>query len=155
MAGLFDKEKDFYGGMTGNDVLKLIDVFENQDHSGMSAAIVVSLFKELASFKPITPIKCTDDEWEEVGKNQFQNKRLSAVFKDGKDGKPYYLHAIVWKYEDGGAFTGTVQGITSRQYIKLPFMPKTFHVKVTNEDEPKIIDKRTLAEAFEYYEKIC
>jgi len=154
MAGLFDKEKDFYGGMTGNAVLELIEVFEKQGHSGMSAQMVVSLFKELASFKPINPIKCTDDEWVEVGENQFQNKRLSAVFKEGKDGKPYYLDAIVWQYEDGRAFIGTVQGIASRQYIKLPFLPKTFYVKVTNEDEPKIIDKKTLAEAFEYYEKI-
>ena len=153
MAGLFSEQGDFYGGMTGKAVLELIEVFAKQGHSGMSAPMVVNIFKDLANFKPINAIKGTDDEWVEVSDGTFQNKRLSAVFKEGKDGKPYYLDAIVWQYEDGGAFTGTVEGITSRQYIKLPFLPKTFYVKVTKGDENKILDKKKLDEAFDFYEK--
>jgi hypothetical protein len=153
MAGLFSDKGDFYGGMTGKAVMELIDVFEKQGHSGMSAPMVVSIFKDLANFKPINPIKCTDEEWGEVSEGTFQNKRLSAVFKEGKDGKPYYLDAIVWQYEDGGAFTGTVEGISSRQFIKLPFLPKTFYVKVTQGEENKIIDREELEKAFNYYER--
>ncbi len=156
LAGYFDKEKDFYQGMTGNAVLELIEVFAKQGHSGMSSSLVINLFKELASFNPINPIYCTDEEWEEVEGDMFQNNRLSSVFKDGKNGRPYFLNAIVWQYEDGGAFTGTVENITSRQFIKLPFLPKTFYINVTNgngeeNSENKIIDRKQLNEAFEYY----
>lgn len=151
MAGLFDKEKDFYGGMTGNAVLELIEVFEKQGHSGMSAPMVVSIFKDLANYKPINPITGADNEWFEFTDGQYQNKRCSSIFKDGKDGRPYYLDAIVWRYEDGGAYTGTTEGIPSRQFIKLPFTPKTFYVDVKHGEENTIIDRKQLDEAFEYY----
>jgi len=154
MAGLFSEEGDFYGGMTGNAVMELIEVFSKQGHSGMSAPRVVALFKELANQKPINAIKCTDDEWNEVGESMYQNKRLSSVFKDGKNGKPYYIDAIVWEREEGGAFTGTVNGIMSRQFIKLPFMPKTFYVKVREVgDDYEILDPKILMEAFAFYDK--
>lgn len=149
-AGLFDKEKDFYGGMTGKSVIELIELFAKQGHSGMSAPIVISLFKELANFKPISPITGDDDEWNEVGDEMFQNKRLSSVLKDGKDGRPYYLDAIVWS-DEGGSFTGTVDGIKSSQFISFPFMPKTFYVKV--DSDRNIVDREELERAFAYYQK--
>lgn len=64
------------------------------------------------------------------------------MFIRRKDGKPYYLDAIVWQYEDGGAFTGTVEGITSRQFIRLPFLPKTFYVKLQRVMKTKSLTKR-------------
>jgi len=115
-------------------VLDLLHLFAKHGHSGSSYKYAINLFKTLASFEPISSIKCTDDEWEEVGNNSYQNKRLSSVFKEGKDGKPYYLYAIVFKGEDRyDTFTGTIDGITSRQNIKLPFMPKTFYIDVIRE----------------------
>lgn len=151
MAGLFDESGDFYGGMTGKAVLELVECFEKQGHSGMSAPMVVSIFQKVANFKTINPIKCTEDEWCEVSEGTFQNKRLSSVFKQGKECKPYYLDAIVWEEKDGGAFTGEVEGITSRQFIKLPFEPKTFYVLI--DSDRNIVDRKTLDEAFEYYER--
>ena len=150
MAGLFG-DKDFYGGMTGKAVLELIKVFSDQGHSGMSAPMVVSLFSQLANFKPINPITGADDEWTEVGGDTYQNNRLSSVFKKGKDGKPYYLDAIVWRCEDGSAFTGTVGDITSRQFIKLPFLPKTFYVDV--DSNRGIKNQAQLNEALEFYQE--
>ena len=151
-AGYFDEKKDFYGGMTGNAVLELVEVFAKQGHSGMSAPMVILLFSKVANFEPISPIKCDDDEWAEDSDGTFQNKRLSSVFKDGKDGRPYYLEAIVWREENGGgSFTGTIESIASRQFIKLPFLPKTFYVDVTK--DRKIINPKQLDAVFEYYEK--
>jgi hypothetical protein len=149
-AGLFSKEGDFYGGFTGKAVLELIEVFSNQNHSGMSANVVISIFKELANFKIINPLTGQDDEWAEVSDGTFQNKRLSSVFKEGKSGRPYYLDAIVWQEEGGGAFTGTVENIPSRQFCKFPFLPKTFYVKVGK--DRNIIDRSELNKAFEYYD---
>lgn len=152
MAGLFYEAKDFYGGYTGRAVMELIEVFDKQGHSGMSAPMVISIFSKLADFKPLQPITCRNEEWVLVDdKNEtYQNKRCSAIFKEGINGRPYYLNAIVWK-EKGGAFTGTVEEISSRQFIKLPFTPKTFYVLV--DENRNIIDKEALKEAFEYYEK--
>ena len=109
----------------------------------------------------------------------YQNNRLSSVFKKGKAGRPYYLDAIVFKGEgEYNTFTsnnvelsdGTTIG--SRQYIKLPFSPKTFYVDVVetewykNKDTGKITkqegggwwtsvvkDESQLKEVFEYYDR--
>lgn len=137
-----------------NCVLELIDLFSSQGHSGFSANECVNLFNRLARMEPLQPIMCTDDEWTDVsdisGEPLFQNKRHSAVFKKGKDGKPYFLDAIIWTDEDGCGFTGTVEGIWSGQPIKIPFTPKSFRVSVNS--ERKIIDRNILKEALDYYD---
>jgi hypothetical protein len=151
LAGLLDPKKDFYGGLTGKAVLELLECFESQGHSGMSAEIVVQLFEKLANFKPIGPITGSGEEWSDdpFDGETYQNKRLGSLFKIGLYGKAYYLDAIVWQEPNGCCFTGEVDGITSRQYVKFPFEPKTFYVKI--DKNRKIIDLETLQKAFEYY----
>lgn len=156
--GAFDPDKDFYGGHTGKAVMELIELFAKQKHSGMSSSLVAGMFRKLTKWEPLSPIMNTEDEWSNdiSGDETYQNKRCPAVFKQGKDGKPYYIDAIVWEYEDGGAFTGTVEDITSRQFCKIPFSPKSFYVKISKEDEQGsrvILDKETLNKAFKYYQK--
>lgn len=160
--GAFNKDS-IYGGMVGKAVMELIKVFFDQGHSGMSASIVLNLFKKLASFKPLSHITGEEDEWnivsfdnwetvalsenaeEEAEQIQkildekpeqaiYQNKRIGGVFKKGKNGIPYYIDAIVFKgEEDYDTFTGRVETITSKQYINLPFEPKTFYIDVIRE----------------------
>lgn len=154
---------------------EIIDVFSTQGHSGCSASWVTNTLtnsiKNILSFKPLSPITGEDDEWNEVSDNVFQNKRFSSVFKEDKDSKPYYLDAIVWKgEEDYDTFTGQVEEVTSHQFIKLPFTPKTFYIDVVkvyvDKDDKedyyedgdkcyvyKIKDRNQLKEVFEYYEK--
>lgn len=153
LAGLLDSEKDFYGGLTGKAVLELIECFSKQGHSGMSAGIVISLFEKLANFKTISPISGSSEEWstETFDGETFQNIRLPNLFKKGIYGRAYYLDAIVWQEKNGTCFTGTVDNITSRQYVKLPFTPKTFYVKI--DENRKIIDVETLEKAFAYYDQ--
>lgn len=160
-AGLFDKSGDFYEGLTGKAVMELIEVFEKQGHSGMSAPRVIKIFSIVANMKPLNPIMCTDDEWGEIGigdtDNSFQNNRLSSIFKKGKDGHPYYLDAIVWEDKDGSCYTGTAKDsngkeISSRQFINIPFEPKTFYVKVDENDV--IVDQEELKKALEYYKQM-
>lgn len=147
------------------NVLDLLSVFSLQGHSGFSASFCVRYFEKLAMHKPLSPIMCTEDEW---GKSSFthdetyQNKRLSAVFKKGKHGKPYYIDAIVWRNQKGLTYTGTVKDndgnkISSAQNIKLPFTPKTFYVDVIETEVAKddyescVKDNSQLVEVFEYY----
>ena len=91
-AGMFDEDSD-YGWMLGHSTMKLIKVFAEEGHSGMSASIQISLFKLLASFKTLTPITNNPDEWNNISDMSpnptFQNRRDSACFSnDG--GKTYH-----------------------------------------------------------------
>jgi hypothetical protein len=141
------------------NVIELLKVVEKQGHSGTSISFLVAYFKKLAMFEPLGPLQNTDAEWGKTssGDSTLQNKRLSSVFKKGKNGKPYFLNAIIWKEPDGCCFLGRVEKISSSQYIKsFPFTFKKFYIDVTkrteNEDH-KIIDREQLKPVFEYYEK--
>lgn len=84
VAGLFDADSD-YGGMIGDAVMALVDVFAEQGHSGFSAAMTLDIFNTVANFKPLTPIGASPDEWNEVENgNTWQNRRRSTTFsRDG------------------------------------------------------------------------
>jgi hypothetical protein len=87
-----DEEMDVW---MRNDVLKLLEVFTEQGHSGMSAPFAIAMFNRLASWKPLTPLTGADDEWNEVGDDTWQNRRDSEVFKKA-DGQAYWMNGIVW-----------------------------------------------------------
>ena len=107
-----------------NDVLELLNVFSRQGHSGSSAPYCLSLFEKLARFNPISPLTGSDDEWEEVGNNLFQNKRDSEVFKE--NGEAYWIGGKI--FNDGEcSFTS----IDSRVPVKFPWRkPKPKIVKL-------------------------
>jgi len=157
------------------NVLELLEVFSKQGHSGFSAPYVINLFCKLAEHKTLSPIMCTDDEWGDINKEMndnddvYQNNRCSAVFKNGKNGKPYYLDAIVWRNQKGVTFTGTVlnskkEKIYSHQTIRIPFNsktfyfePKSFYIDVIEEETSDdwvtyIKDDAQLKKVWKYYE---
>jgi hypothetical protein len=175
IAGLLSEEGDFYGGMTGNAVLELIELFAEQGHSGMSAPIVVDLFQKLANHKPLGPITGKDEEWGEIndygdGKPNQQNKRDYGLFKYS-DGKVTYVNAIIKRCPDGATWHGplhltreeainNINAIRGSLEIKgFPFTPKTFYVDVLEEEIEKddwimwCKDPSQLNEVWEYYKK--
>lgn len=79
LAGLFDSDSD-YGGLLGESVLELVQVFADQGHSGLSASIAIKLFGLLASFEPLTPLTYKEDEWEKHDPDFWQNNRKADVF---------------------------------------------------------------------------
>jgi len=92
LAGLFDKDAD-YGGMIGESVLELINIFSHQGHSGGSAEAVTDLFTKLMKYEPLTPLTYEPDEWwdmsERSGAPLWQNNRNFKIFStDG--GKTHY-----------------------------------------------------------------
>lgn len=160
------------------EILALVKKFGESGQSGGSAPYTASAIsqavKHLCLQEPICPITGTDEEWmNSIDKEYYQNLRLSSIFKEGKEGRPYFLDAIVWQGEDDyDTFTGTVNGISSRQYIKsFPFTPKTFYIDVfrdfnieglENKDiietglgkyTYKFKDENQLKEVFEYYDR--
>ena len=134
-----------------DEILALCEKFGKSGQSGGSApytaSALSSAIKKLCMFETIAPLAGIDDEWNDVtehspGETLYQNRRSAAVFKDDKGA--WYLDAIVWCGDTPGesgntwdTFSGTVQGIKSRQYIKeFPFEPKTFYINATREMLP-------------------
>jgi hypothetical protein len=158
-----DKCEDGPDRWIQENIIELLNTFFNQKHSDIDSEIIY--FTKLAKFEPIAPILCTDDEWTEVGENEFQNKRCGGVFKKGKDGKPYYLDAIIWTHKktgvsySGSALNSKNERISSRQYIKLPFYPKSFYIDrvdiyYSDDDYESYIENESqLKEVWEYYER--
>jgi len=152
------------------NVLALLEVFSKQGHSGGSAPYTIDMFKKLASFEPISPILCTDDEWSNISSagafnDTYQNIRCYSIFKDGINGKPHYIDAIVWRNQNGNQYTGNNvrnsknEKIHSSQNIKIPFYPKTFYIDVIDYEiapddwESRIKDESQLKEVWKYYER--
>lgn len=172
MAGLFDKEGDFYEGMTGEAVMELIEVFAKQGHSGMSASIVLNLFKRLGNYETLLPLTGKDEEWTHLGYSDalaYQNKRNSAVFKHA-NGTCTYNDDIIMKTQKGTTWTGALyltreDAIEGKNRIKsgtiksFPFTPKTFYIDVIEEEIEKdnwimwCKDPSQLDEVWEYYQK--
>ena len=122
-------------------VLKLLDVFADEGHSGSSAPYALDVFKKLAMFEPLVPLTGEDWEWIDHGNGMFQNKRCSRVFKqpDRFDGQPYDIDGIVfWEWyerpleSDEPGFPGTYRG-KSHYTCRESMVPITFPYAPTTE----------------------
>jgi hypothetical protein len=129
------------------EILALCEKFGKTGQSGGSAPYVATAIskavKQLLLHEPICDVTGHETEWFDVsescgGKAVYQNNRCGALFKEGIEGKAYYLDAIVWKgVEEHDTFTCGVyidnidfEFIRSRQFVKFPFKPKTFYIDV-------------------------
>ena len=103
-AGWLDEKgefKDETQKQICDHVMRLLDVFADEGHSGFSASYARSLFVTLSDFKPIAPLTGADDEWvqHDYGvEPSYQNKRRSSVFKDA-DGSAYDIDGkVFWEW---------------------------------------------------------
>ena len=175
------------------EVMALVQKFADSGQSGGSApftaGVITEVLKKLLAQEPLGGVENSEDEWNDTsdiegvdeGTGTFQNNRLSSVFKEGKDGKPYYLDAIVFVPEgkEYGFTSGSVmmsegseEAVGSANYIKsFPFEPKTFKITVNEKEYRKmkdgslveeegggwweswIKDPKQLEEVWEYYDK--
>ena len=120
-----------------NHVLKLLELFADEGHSGSTAPYTVNIFKKLAMFKPLVPLTGEDWEWTEVHDGVFQNKRCSRVFKqtDRFDGQAYDIDGIIfydWYTNDNG------EKIKSYFTSKESCVPITFPYTPTEEYKERI-----------------
>ena len=85
-----------------NHVLKLLEVFDGEGHSGSTAPYTIDLFSRLAYFKPVAPLTGEDWEWikhDYGAEPTYQNKRCSSVFKDA-DGSAYNIDGkVFWEWQ--------------------------------------------------------
>ena len=126
-AGLFDKDS-VYGGMLGEAVMKMIEQFGDEGHSGMSASLAISAFSRLARYEPLTPLTGDDDEWNEIADGEYQNRRCSRVFKNAEGA--YDIDGRVFREPSGSCFTSK----DSRVPVTFPYVPSTEYVDVPAKD---------------------
>ena len=125
-------------------VLKLLEVFSDEDHSGSSAPYAINLFSTLAKFEPLVPLTGEDWEWNDVSEYSgrdngpvYQNKRCSHVFKDNTGA--YDIDGIVfWEWytdpETGEKSKSYFTSRDSRVPVTFPYTPKTeYHERIKSE----------------------
>jgi len=127
--GMYGSDDEMNNEMC-NHILKMIDVFVEERHSGFSAEYAIKILQKLLRWEPLSPLTGGDDEWCEVSDELFQNKRLSHVFKNGKDGQAYDIEGKVFVEPDGVSYTSR----DSLVYIEFPYVPNTEYVNVEKED---------------------
>lgn len=135
IAGWYDDNADYGTGEMAACVLKIIDIFSQQGHSGYSASIAINILNKLMRFEPLTPLTGADDEWAVEGIFDgitSQNKRCSHVFKNVVTGEVYDINGIVWilPEEEGG---GGVTNYYSRVPVTFPYVPKTEYAPYSDE----------------------
>lgn len=120
--------------MICNGVIKLLEIFCDEGHSGSSAPYAINMFEKLAKFEPLVPLTGEDWEWSErldYGiEPSYQNRRCSHVFKDA-DGKAYDIQGKVfweWAGTKERPYKSHYTCRESRVYIDFPYTPKTEYV---------------------------
>lgn len=137
-AGWIDETDNYTDEMQEaicNHVLKLLEVFNEEGHSGSSAPYAINMFEKLAKFEPIAPLTGEDWEWSDVsgmngGKTWYQNKRCGHIFKDDtgaydSSGKVFYD----WYIDDetGERYKSYYTSSDSRVYVTFPYSPTTVY----------------------------
>jgi hypothetical protein len=154
-AGWLDSDGNFKDEMQEaicNNVLKMLDIFADEGHSGSSAPYAINLFSKIAGFEPIAPLTGADDEWfchsdeRTNGVSVYQNKRFSSVFKqsDRFDGQAYWLDGkVFWSWhsspdiDDGEPFKSYFTSKDSMVPITFPWVkPESQYVFVPTEKFP-------------------
>ncbi len=123
--GNFDDEMQ---EMMCKHVLRLLEVFSDEEHSGSTAPYAVDLFSKLAMFEIITPLTGEDDEWQEVATGTYQNKRCSHVFKE--NGEVYDIQGKVFREPNGVCYTNK----ESRTPVTFPYIPETIYINVESSE---------------------
>lgn len=109
-------------------ILKMIEVFADEGHSGFSASYAVSILEKLLKFEPITPLTGNDDEWMDIGHDTYQNIRCGRVFKrkgEGAydiEGRVFYDEIVD---ENGKPYKSYFTCFESRTPVTFPYVPKT------------------------------
>jgi len=138
-------------------IIELLKIWDKQKHSGSKANFfapkIAYIIEKAMLLGPFVSIEEGEEEFHGTYLGgDLQSSRCFALFKNEKGS--FYLHAIIWKDQKGFTFIGDINGITSRQYVKYPFVPESFVVEVgTKKDGSYAIkDTHTLYKALCYYE---
>ena len=89
--------------LMNDGIVKVVEAFASEGHSGFSASYAISIISRLLNYKPLTPLTGENDEWKLLEYDgTFQNNRYFSVFKNGEDNATAYdIDGRVFS-DDGG-----------------------------------------------------
>lgn len=127
--GLTEDSPDEMNQMMRKHILKMVQVFADEGHSGFSASYALSVLTRLLDFKPLGPLTGEDSEWVYVGDDGvspvYQNKRCSFVFK-GAEGAYNINGKVFWEWfkdeETGEYFKSSFTNSDSRVPVEFPYV---------------------------------
>ena len=120
---------ELYGDLLRDSVLEVLEVLENQNHSGFSARAIIKYIDRLWMQKPLTPLTGEDDEWEETDDSESQNKRYSAVFKNKNTGECCNIEGRIFVEPDGAAFSCRESVVPVKFPYTVPDKPEYIYLK--------------------------
>lgn len=90
------------------NVMELIKVVDGQGHSGLSIGFVMSLFRTLVRYRPLTALTGSEEEWKDISDfygdkaSVQQNKRCPSVFRVCNDNATAYnINGKVFSDDNG------------------------------------------------------
>lgn len=99
------KDEDGMQETINKQILEIVEVFANQNHSGFSASYATAVIGRLLKWTPLTPLTGEDSEWTDVGEegeSMEQNNRCSTIFRTNKDNSTAYnIEGKVFSNDDG------------------------------------------------------
>lgn len=127
-------------GHSGFSINYVISSIEHEDYSMTSLRRVKerlqSLSKEdrgiivkLLSWLPLSELTIEDSDWDGYvsmdGEMTYQHKRLSKLFKNGINGKPYLINRLVFVNQHGDTFgSGFYRRVEDGKLVKYNLLPK-------------------------------
>ena len=96
IVGMKEDDSEISNRAMREHILKMVEVFSDEDHSGFSANYAVAILQKLLRFEPLSPLTGEDSEWNLISEkeNLYQNKRCSYVFRE--NGKAYDINGKVF-----------------------------------------------------------
>ena len=123
LAGFYDKESGYERRIAYN-VIELVRLFADQEHSWATAHHCLEVFNKLALFDPLTPLTGADDEWEVMYDGEWRNTRCHRVYMDAGGG--YDIDAKIFRGPNGYCSVNPGQHTD----IEFPYLPKTEYVDI-------------------------
>ena len=117
---MIEHDEDGTQDRMDNNIIEILERFEEQGHSGFSAEYLITCLERLIRFLPLTPLTGEEDEWNEIGEGEYQNKRCSRVFKN--NGKAYDIKGKIFSDNGGKTWYACRE---SRVDVTFPYIPPT------------------------------
>lgn len=91
-----DEEERKMQKIINDNALEIVKKFCEMGHSGFTAEYEINMINKLLRQQNLTKLTLNDDEFVEISKGLFQNKRDSRIFKskDKFNGKPYNVDTM-------------------------------------------------------------
>lgn len=132
LALLTTAEPDEMQEAMNEHLIKMVELFADEGHSGFSAGYAIGALERLLQFQPLTPLTGEADEWVFHGQGMgYQNKRCGRVFKDTEDGPAYDIEAVIFREPSGSCFTSK----DSRRAVTFPYTPSTEYLDVPEQQD--------------------